>query len=495
MNKADLRRKIEKLRKQIHQEATPFPDDSDKAKAERKRRSLEDPAYFFKTYLPHYFPLEFAPFQQEFVEFSELPDEPTFIAAPREHAKSTLISFGVPLRDICLELRHFIIMISDTEDLAESFLMFIKLEIEENARIQQDFGDLRGYPWSDKDFTTRNGIRMKARGAMGRVRGLRNRQYRPDRVIFDDFENDKTVKNPKLTRERIDWVREGVIPALADGYYFTYVGTILAKKSVLNFFLTCEDPKYTGKIYDAEKGTDGGPGPLWPARWSMEKLAKRKAAIGSISYNKEYRNRVLSEDRMFQEEWIKTYSEADLVYKSLRVYCWLDPSSESKASNDYKAIIILGADPEGIIYVLNAFIRRCSPDAMARATYDLYEEYHPLMIGAEENALGEFLYVPFELVAKERGYHLPLQGIKHSTNKETRVGRISPLVERGIIRFRKHHSDQNLLIEQLLDFPDGEHDDGPDALEAAESMVETQRMGVSYQRVEAKQSRFRRGAW
>jgi predicted phage terminase large subunit-like protein len=493
MNKAELRKKIEKLREQIHQEATPFPDDSEKAKEERKRDSLADPLYFFKSYLPHYFPLEFAPFHAELAADSELPDEPVFRAAPREHAKSTIVSFGMPVRDICLELRHFIIMLSDTEDLAEGFLMFIKLELEENARIKQDFSDMRGFPWTDKDFTTRNGVRMKARGAMGRIRGLRNRQYRPDKVILDDFENDKTVKNVKLTRERFNWVREAVIPALADNYYFTYVGTILAKKSVLNYFLTSDDPKYNGRIYDAEAGENNQP--LWPARWTPGKLLKRKWAIGLISYNKEYRNRVTDDERMFQEEWIKYYHAEDLARKPLKVYMWIDPSSESGATNDYKAVITLGSDPEAFLYVLHAFIRRCSPDALARAVYDIYEEFHPLVIGAEENALGEFLYVPFDLVARERGYHLPMRGFKHSTAKETRVGRLSPLIQRAIIKFRKNHSDQKLLIDQLLDFPEGDHDDGPDALEGADSLIAGPSKGIKYERLEQYGVRFGNGAW
>jgi hypothetical protein len=42
------------------------------------------------------------------------------------------------------------------------------------------------------------------------------------------------------------------------------------------------------------------------------------------------------------------------------------------------------------------------------------------------------------------------------------------LVERGQIKFRKGHSDQDLLVEQLSFFPSKSfHDDGPDALEGA----------------------------
>jgi predicted phage terminase large subunit-like protein len=58
--------------------------------------------------------------------------------------------------------------------------------------------------------------------------------------------------------------------------------------------------------------------------------------------------------------------------------------------------------------------------------------------------------------------------VTHRIAKETRVASLSPLLERGKIRFIRGHSDQELLIEQLLFFPSRTlHDDGPDALEGA----------------------------
>jgi len=63
---------------------------------------------------------------------------------------------------------------------------------------------------------------------------------------------------------------------------------------------------------------------------------------------------------------------------------------------------------------------------------------------------------------------LPIRGVVNHLSKETRIGSLSALVERGKIRFRKHQSNQDLLIEQLLYFPSQDfHDDGPDALEGA----------------------------
>ncbi len=483
----------------MKQEATPFPDNSEKAKKERIARAKADRLWFFETYFPHYFSKPFGDFHKEWNTLADVPDEPVFIAAPREHTKSTFFTLGVPVHDICVGGRHFVLIISDTEDLAADFSQFIQLELEENERIKQDFGDLTNQGnWESKDFITKNGVRVKARGRGQRVRGLRNRQWRVDRILIDDLENDKNVKNPRLIKEAIDWLLEAVINTLAEGGSMTMIGTLLSKKSVLAQMIgmkeeasspliplqrgtaECpplagaqgveEKPRFISRLYKAV-GDDGEP--LWPGGWTKARLAQKKKLIGSIRFNKEYQNDPRDDEGLFREEWMRYYHPEELVGKILRVYTWIDPSSESGASNDYKAIVTIGIDTDGIYYVLDAFIRHCSVDTMARVGYSRYEEYHPLAISMEENALGEFAQSPFMLVAKDKKYQLPINGIKHAIAKEARVGRLSPYIERGMIRFRKGHSDQDLLVEQLIYFPSTTvNDDGPDALEGAVDLAE-----------------------
>ena len=65
--------------------------------------------------------------------------------------------------------------------------------------------------------------------------------------------------------------------------------------------------------------------------------------------------------------------------------------------------------------------------------------------------------------------YLPIKGIKPKVSKELRIQKLSPLIENGLIRFRRN---QKLLIDQLIEFPKGAHDDLPDALEMAVSGLE-----------------------
>ncbi|HEY3276391.1 MAG TPA: phage terminase large subunit [Syntrophorhabdaceae bacterium] len=478
--KTGIEARVAATRVAMQAEATPFEDASPQAKEERIRRSRVEDGYFAKTYLPHYFSMPSPEFHKEIYDFTKVEDEPVFIAAPREHAKSTIVSFATPVEDICLERKHFIIIISDTEDLAADFNVFIQLELEENERIRADFGNLKGTHWASSDFTTRNGIRVKARGRGQRIRGIRNREYRPDRVIIDDLENDKNVRNPKIIKETVSWLRTTVMGSLAENFSMLMIGTVLAKNSVLTWFVNARDdagkPLYVSKIYRAIQGDPltVTPRPLWPEKWSLERLEKKRRQIGSINFNQEFMNDPRDEEGMFREEWLRHYYPEEITGRRLRVYTYIDPSMENGASSDYKAIITLGMDDDGTIYILDAFIRKCSVDTMARVGYSRYEEFAPVGFGMEQNALGEFALSPFALVAKEKKHTLPIRGVRHSTSKEARVGRLSAFIERGIIRFQKGHSDQDLLVEQLLYFPSSTvNDDGPDALEGAVAMAET----------------------
>ncbi len=485
-SKAEYDKRAKEIVARMKQEATPFADDSRAAKKGRTDRAKTDRLWFLKTYFPHYFSKPFAGFQGEWNSLADVKNEIVLIAAPREHGKSGFWTLGVPAHDIYTKRSLFDLVVSNTEDLAGDFCRFIQLEIEGNERLRQDYGDLtnRG-DWAAEDFTARNGVRVKARGRGQKVKGLRNRQHRVGRIIVDDLETDQTARNPRIVKESVDWILEDLFNTLGDGGTMTIINNLVSKRGVVAQLIGMkrednpEAPRFISRVYRALLDGDV---PLWPEVWPRERLLKKKAQIGSVRFNKEFQNDPKDDDGMFREEWIRYYHPEEITGKALRVYMDIDPSSESGASNDYKAIITIGIDTDGIIYVLDAFIRRVSPNEMAKVAYSRYEELHPLLIGMEENALGEFAQSPFQLVAQDKKYVLPVRGFKNTMAKEARIGRISPHVERGIIRFRKSHSDQDLLVEQLIYFPSTTvHDDGPDALEGAVDMAEKGSGVIEYQ--------------
>ncbi len=467
------------LKSWIVENVSPFADDTPDKQAERKSRAEHDLLFFLKTYLPHYYSTDFADCHEEWEEFCALRDEAAFLAAPREHAKSTFFSFGAPIWNICYKKRLFQLVISDTNDQAVGFTLPVRLELEENPRIKHDFGSLRGRIWKAGDYTTANGVRILARGHGEKVRGLKNRQHRPDYAVVDDFENDENVENPRLVEKGKKWLKRAVIGSMGAGFLFLMVGNLFHPKSVLSQFIAEKDedghPLYISKVYRAWID-HGKPGqrPLWPAAWPAERLEKKRRTMGTVDFNAEMMNLTGAENSPFPEKQVVYYEPRDLQDKAVAVATFIDPSAKGGEANDYKAIISVAKEPgEMVFYVLHAWIKHASPGGMFDAAYNQHDAY-PGPVGIEENMLKDFLHEAIQNYAKDVGRYLPWIPVHHSSNKEARIiGTLSYLWEFGKLRFIKGHSDQDLLIEQMVYILNKNvNDDGPDGLEGAVSLLQ-----------------------
>jgi predicted phage terminase large subunit-like protein len=525
LTKAEFKRRADEIIGQLFLEVNAFADVSDAAKKARRARTLADPFAFFTTYLPHYFSQDFAPFHHELVALLEgtvfrfpfsvsresqnqsqrqktqnraengkrktenLVLTPVVVAAPREFAKTTITSFGYVLHQICHGVRHFIIIASDTEDLASDLTGYLYLELLHNERLKSDFGELVRDHWAVDDFVTLTDVRLKARGRGQRLRGLKHKQHRPDLIILDDLENDQQARSSELVKKLLSWITGAVYPAIEASGSLFWIGTILARKSALYTAIHSEEEPWrhwTRRIYralteDVGRESEAHPAAseaeaisLWPSRHPVPKLLEQKRLMGSLAFNREKQNDPVDEEGVFQEAWFRFYHSADLTGKDLIVAGFFDPSIGIGETADYKAILTVGLERrEMIFYVLDAYIRRGTLDEALRAAFIRHEQLNYWLFGVEDNLFQRLLLREFDRLGRERGVILPVRGVTAKSAKETRISRLSALVERGQIRFCKGQSNQDLLLEQLLYFPARTvHDDGPDALEGAVGLLE-----------------------
>ena len=90
----------------------------------------------------------------------------------------------------------------------------------------------------------------------------------------------------------------------------------------------------------------------------------------------------------------------------------------------------------------------------------MYEKWKPLAIGIESNAMQAF----FNEFVLNRAPNLPTKEIKTSTDKASRVSRLSVFFETDRLYVHKNQVD---LIDELIQFPYGENDDLSDGLSFA----------------------------
>lgn len=199
----------------------------------RRKRAFNDFEFFSRTYFPHYIRQkedektgkmrDVAPALFHKWCYENLPrivklktSVSQVIAASRGEAKSTYIMIFT-IYCICYGLKHYILFIQDVYEQAAIMIESIKAEFEFNQRLKADFPEIFGKSdiWKEGVFVTRNNIKVHARGAGQKIRGLKHGAYRPDLVALDDIENDELVEIQKtatscktgLTRQLRTWAR------------------------------------------------------------------------------------------------------------------------------------------------------------------------------------------------------------------------------------------------------------------------------------------------
>jgi predicted phage terminase large subunit-like protein len=402
-----------------------------------------------------------------------LSEQYAAIAAPREHAKSTVVSVIFPLFCICYKKRRFIVLISDTQPQAALQLAAIKEELETNEELRKDFGDLVGdKKWDVNDCRTSTGITMCARGAGQRLRGLRYRMWRPDLVICDDLENEEGVENPETREKLVRWFK-GTVMNLGKYCQIFVVGTILHYDSFLSELLDESKFKRFVKRRYMAVDTDWTPeSVLWPAKWDLESLKVKEEDLGSVFFNQEFRNLpISSETQVFQENWIKQhqYFRDQITFLALVKITYHDPAISLKRKADYFGSITVGVRDNGKILVLRSEQKKMPFTQQVDYIIRLWDEEQPEVVGIEDQAYQEALKQTIDEISTTTGRYMNVVGVSHLTDKFMRIARISSLVENGTIQFCLDGTQQ-ALINQLL-FLGKIKDDLADALESAVALA------------------------
>jgi len=172
-------------------------------------------------------------------------------------------------------------------------------------------------------------------------------------------------------------------------------------------------------------------------------------------------------------EWPQEYFAEPLWFE-----CWpselrvrviaLDPSKGTNdRTGDYSAFVVLGVDHVGLLYVQADLQRRPSPQIVADGV-ELVRLHRPDALGVESNQFQELLAEQFAAELTRQG----VVGVRPWTidnriSKAVRIRRLGPLLAGHRFRFKLHCPGTRLLVQQLRNWPAGDHDDGPDALEMA----------------------------
>ncbi|MVA19513.1 phage terminase large subunit [Agrobacterium vitis] len=496
----NLARMADELARWVDLSVTAFAADP-KAKAERLAKAKHPETgfrFFLETYLPHYVKGDHSRFHEEI--FARVPQILTsskgvrdLFIAPRGSSKSTHMSLGFALYCLCLGYKRYILEVCDVYAQAALLIEAIKAELTTNPRLAHDFPEAtgQGRVWREGEIVTANNIRVEGLGALQKLRGRRHGPYRPDLMFFDDLENDEAVRSPEQRKKLETWIKRAALKVgPPDGSMdVVWVGTVLhydavlvrAAKSpvwrvaefqaIIRFpdrmdlwdrfeeFYHNEGEDAARAFYDANKAEmDAGAVVNWPSMQPLVWLMLERASDHD-SFQTEYQNKPISEGSPFKDLTFWALKRTDLIF-----FGALDPSLGKKGhGRDPSAILIGGFDRlTGKMDVVEASIRRRLPDVIIADIIALQREYRCLLWFVEAVQFQEFLRTTLMVEAAKQGVGISAVPITPHADKDLRIERLQPPIAAGLIRLNQ---TQQTLIDQLQQWPNADHDDGPDALD------------------------------
>jgi predicted phage terminase large subunit-like protein len=476
----------------------------------RKKLAQLDKEYFGKAYFPKYFSRESPEFHAEIEEhLQKMLDgeiKNLCVVAPRGHSKSTLGSFKIPLYCLLFRLKPFILLISANEAMAKEFLKSIRIELETNEAILEDFGDLKGDTWNTECLILANDTCIMAKGADSSLRGIKYKNLRPTLIISDDIQKDSNISSESKLDQLKKWYYESLANTGDTYTSFLFIGTRMTEDDLLADIMN--NPTYTTLFYQAviswseredlwneweEIVTDlsnpfrlsaaetffekhkeemlKGTKVLWEAKNDYYDLMLKRIEIGEDAFSKELQNEPKSsKDRVFQE---LTYFEdtKDLAEKIEEIVLTIDPSLAKTNRSDFSAITVLGKDKDGYFYVLEGDCRRLKPDVLIEEVVKKLDRFKINRIGVESVNFQALLMEQLRKALIQNNHYIEITPINSRSNKHNRIISLQPLIANGYIKFNKSNKVYN---QQILDYSStAKHDDAPDSLEMAISLFKS----------------------
>lgn len=447
----------------------------------------------------------------DFATFTATRGQRRNYIAPRGFAKSTIASKAYPLYAALEGIEPYTLIFSGIEEQAEGFLADIRLQLETNQRIKTDYPHASGVGplWQQTRIELRNGTRIEAKGAGGQVLGRSVKSRRPTLVIVDDANKRQDAFSPTTRQRLTDWMAKTVMPIGEPGHTnFVCVGTPIHREALVCTLKS--DPTWKTRTYRsierfpdspkwAEWGSilfdlanqdriskareyylgnraemDAGAELLWSERFPLLFLMTEKSSLGDAAFNSEYQDSPGTEGA---NEWPPEYFEkeefwfrewpTDMVATILAI----DPSKGANEKSDRQAHVLVGLSRDKKIYVEPWLVRE-DVTMMVRRSLDIVRGFKGVNeVIAETNSTMGLLIPEFRRQMQERGQVLNLMGLHNTDNKTLRIRGLTGYLANGIIRIRDTHYGRE-LVNEAYSFPNGQHDDGLDALATAIKRLE-----------------------
>lgn len=390
----------------------------------------------------------------------------------REHGKSSIITFGLTIRDILNDPETTVGIFSFNRPTAKAFLRQIKREFESNEKLRALFPDIiwenpqKDAPkWSEDD-----GIIVRRRGnpkestveAWGLVDAQPTSKHF-QRMVYDDVVTRDTVTEGMIPKTNEAW--EASLNLGTENGKVRYIGTRWHHNDTYRLIL-----ERGAAIERRHAVTVDGTAEGEPVLWSRERVAERRRNMGPYTFGAQMLLDPTS-DRThgFLEEWIRYHDGSRDDWRGANTYLLVDPANEKKKGSDYTAMGVIALASDDNYYLVDAIRDRLSLTERGDAVFALHRRWKPKAVGYEHYGMqADIDYL--EARMRDENYRFEITKVGGQIPKPDRIRRMIPIFEAGRfflpetltkVDYQGHHVElvAAFLNEEYRPFPVGLHDD------------------------------------
>lgn len=195
---------------------------------------------------------------------------------------------------------------------------------------------------------------------------------------------------------------------------------------------------------------------LWPEWYPIERLREIQAVLPARDWNALYQQNPIPDDGdYFKSSWFAEYDE---LPGGLNIYGASD-YAVTDSGGDFTEHGIFGVDHQGNIYVVDWWYGQATSDVWIESKCDLVIKHEPACWFGEAGPIRRSVE-PFLLRRmRERNAICRIEWLASIADKEARARGIQGLASMGKVYMPKNAEWKGRVLNQLLRFPAGKHDD------------------------------------
>ena len=387
------------------------------------------------------------------------------INMPPRHTKSEFASYLLPAWFLGKFPHKKVIQSSNTAELAVGFGRKVRNLVDLDTYKELFPGlELRADSKAAGRWNTSKNGDYFAIGVGGTVTGKG-----ADLLIIDDPHSEQeaalAASNPDVFDKVTEWYTSGPRQRLQPGGAIVIVMTRWAMRDLTGQVLKAAAQR-GGEQWEVIEFPAIMPSgkPLWPEFWALEELEALREELPNSKWQAQYQqNPVGNESAIVKRDWWKWWEHERPPACEYILQTW-DTAFEKNNRADYSAGTTWGIfnfdEDHGApnIILLNTYKKRVEYPDLKKDVLEEYREYEPDGVLIEKKASGA------PLIYDLRAMGIPVQEYTPSKGQDkiARLNSVSDIIASGKVWVPRTRWAEE-LVDEIAEFPSGEHDDLVDA--------------------------------